>query len=137
MDFFLQSPMNLFFAALAVCSGVMLLWQGLAGRNISRLSPTQASVLISAHAQIIDVREVEAFAGGHIKNSKSLPFSQIVNQLPLLKFKKNKPVIIVCERGSVAARAITIFNKNEYMDIHVLEGGLKGWRDAQLPVVKG
>ena len=136
MDFFLNSPINLAFAAIAIGSGLALLWLGLAGRNLSRVSATQASVLISARAQIVDVREVEAFAAGHVKNSKSLPFSQIANQLPLLKLKKDKPVIIVCERGSVAARAAAVFAKNEFADVHVLEGGLKGWRDAQLPIVK-
>lgn len=136
MDFFLQSPTNLFFAILAIGSGLALLWQSLAGQNVSRVSPTQASILINARAQIIDVREVEAFASGHIKNSKSLPFSQITQQLSLLKLKKDKPVIIVCESGSVAARAASVLSKNEFTQVHVLEQGLKGWHNAQLPVVK-
>ena len=77
MDFFVQNPLNIMFAALAVGSAALLLWQSLANRNVSSVSVTQASMLISARAQIIDVREVEAYVSGHIKNAKSLPFSQI------------------------------------------------------------
>ena len=136
VDFFVQNPLNIMFAALAVGSAALLLWQSLASRNVSSVSVTQASMLISARAQIIDVREVEAYVSGHIKNAKSLPFSQIASQLPLLKLKKDKPVLLVCERGSVGTKAVAIFKKNEFTDVHVLDLGLKAWREAQLPLVK-
>ncbi|MGL4768594.1 MAG: rhodanese-like domain-containing protein [Formosimonas sp.] len=129
--------MNMVFAILAIGSAAALLWQSLAGRGVSRISPTQASVLIAARAQIIDVRPVEAFAAGHIKNAKSLPLSLIEQQLPLLKLKKDKPVILVCERGVSAARAVAVLAKNEFTEVHVLDGGLNAWRDAQMPLVKG
>jgi rhodanese-related sulfurtransferase len=135
VDFFLQ-PLNLMFTALAIGSGLLLILPLFTARGVSRLSTTQASALINARAQVVDVREVEAFASGHIKNSKSLPFAQITQQLPLIKLKKDKPVLIVCDRGSVATRAASMFAKNEFTDVHILEGGLKGWRDAQLPLVK-
>ena len=61
MDFFSQ-PTNLALIATAVGSGLMLLYTGINGRNISQLSPAQATQLINKRAQILDLRSVEQFA---------------------------------------------------------------------------
>ena len=135
MDFFLQ-PMNLALAAIAAISGGALLWPALTGSRASRINVTEATMLINKRAQIIDVRPVEAYAAGHIQNAKSLPLSNLTEQLPLLKLKKDKPVLVVCERGVSAVKAAVLLTKAEYTDVHVIEGGLNAWRNAQLPIVK-
>ena len=136
MDFLLKNPLNMLFAVLAAGSALALLWQSFAARGVSRVSNTQASILMSARGQVVDVRDVEAFASGHIKNSKSLPLSQLEQQITLAKLKKDRPVVLVCERGGKASKAASVFVKNGFADVHVLEGGLVGWRAEQLPVVK-
>ena len=135
MDFFLQ-PMNLALAAIAAISGGALLWPALTGSRASRITVTEATMLINKRAQIIDVRSVEAYAAGHIQNAKSLPLSNLNEQLPLLKLKKDKPVLVVCDRGVSAVKAAVLLTKAEYADVHVIEGGLNAWKDAQLPIVK-
>ena len=135
MDFFLQ-PMNLALAAIAAISGGALLWPALTGSRASRINVTEATMLINKRAQIIDVRPVEAYAAGHIQNAKSLPLSNLTEQLPLLKLKKDKPVLVVCERGVSAVKAAVLLTQAEYTDVHVIEGGLNAWRNAQLPIVK-
>ena len=97
---------------------------------------TQATQLINAKAQVIDVREVEEYASGHIQNAKSLPYSKLPEQISLLKLKKDKPVLLVCESDKRAAAAVRKFAAAEFTAIHVFEGGLKAWREAQLPLVK-
>jgi rhodanese-related sulfurtransferase len=108
----------------------------LSNRGVSRLSTSAASLLINAKAQVVDVRDVALFAAGHIAGSKSLPFAMINEQLPLLKLKKDKPVLLICERGVTAAKAAAVFTKNDFTQVHVLEQGLTAWRDAQLPLIK-
>ncbi|MFZ1891132.1 MAG: rhodanese-like domain-containing protein [Formosimonas sp.] len=135
MDFFSQ-PTNLALIATAVGSGLMLLYTGINGRNISQLSPAQATQLINKRAQILDLRSVEQFAAGHVLNAKSLPFAGLKEQLGLLKLKKDKPVLLICERGAIASKAVAALTAAEFTDVHVLEGGLKAWREAQLPLVK-
>ena len=135
MDFFLQ-PMNLALAAIAAISGGALLWPALTGSRASRINVTEATMLINKRAQIIDVRPVEAYAAGHIQNAKSLPLSNLTEQLPLLKLKKDKPVLVVCERGVSAVKAAVLLTQAEYTDVHVIEGGLNAWKNAQLPIVK-
>ena len=84
MDFFLQ-PMNLALAAISAISGGALLWPALTGSRASRISITEATMLINKRAQVIDVRSAEAYAAGHIQNAKSVPLSHFDEQLPLLK----------------------------------------------------
>lgn len=135
MDFFLQ-PMNLALAAISAISGGALLWPALTGSRASRISITEATMLINKRAQVIDVRSAEAYAAGHIQNAKSVPLSHFDEQLPLLKLKKDKPVIVICDRGVTAVKAAVLLTKAEYADVHVIEGGLNAWKDAQLPIVK-
>ena len=135
MDFFLQ-PMNLALAAITAISGGALLWPALTGSRASRINVTEATMLINKRAQIIDVRSAEAYAAGQIQNANSLPLSNLNEQLPLLKLKKDKPVLVVCDRGVTAVKAAVLLSKAEYIDVHVIEGGLNAWKDAQLPIVK-
>jgi len=128
--------MNLALAAIAAISGGALLWPALTGSRASRINVTEATMLINKRAQIIDVRSAEAYAAGHIQNAKSLPLSNLNEQLPLLKLKKDKPVLVVCDRGVTAVKAAVLLSKAEYIDVHVIEGGLNAWKDAQLPIVK-
>lgn len=136
MDIFFQNTANIILAAIAVISALALLITSIFGRGVAHLSVTQASILINARAQVVDVRPVESFAAGHIANSKSLPFSVINEQLPLLKLKKDKPVVLICERGITAVKAAHVLSKNGFSDVHVMEQGLKAWRDAQYPLIK-
>jgi rhodanese-related sulfurtransferase len=135
VDFFLHG-INLALVITAACAALGLLWMSLSNRGVSRLSTSAASLLINAKAQVVDVRDVALFAAGHIAGSKSLPFAMINEQLPLLKLKKDKPVLLICERGVTAAKAAAIFTKNDFTQVHVLEQGLTAWRDAQLPLIK-
>jgi rhodanese-related sulfurtransferase len=135
VDFFLQ-PLNFALVVVTGISGLLLLLPVITGRGISRLSVTQATQLINSKAQVVDVREVEQYAAGHIQNAKSLPYSTLSEQIGLLKLKKDKPVLLVCESDKRAAGAVKKFIAAEFSDVHVLEGGLKAWREAQLPLVK-
>ncbi|GHA76653.1 rhodanese-like domain-containing protein [Formosimonas limnophila] len=135
VDFFLE-PLNFALVVVALVSGGLLLLPIITGRGVSRVSVTQATQLINTKAQIIDVRDVEQYAAGHIQNAKSLPYQQLSEQIALLKLKKDKPVLLVCESDKRAAGAVKAFAAAEFGEIHVLEGGLKAWREAQLPLVK-
>lgn len=131
-----MQPIHMALAAVAAVSGGLLAWPVLTAAKVSRQSVTDATLLINKKAQIIDVRSAEAFASGRIQNAKSLPMASLVEQLPLLKLKKDKPVLLICEKGITAAKAVKAFEQDGFTDVHVLDGGLVAWREAQLPLVK-
>jgi hypothetical protein len=86
---------------------------------------TNYAELIAQGAQIIDVRSVGEYQGGHIKGSVNIPLDQLSKQLS--KIKKDKPVITCCASGMRSASAKTILQANGYTEVY--NGG--GWSSLQ------
>ena len=63
--------------------------------------------LMEKRVVIVDVRTVEEFKTGHIKDALNVPLDTISKQLPLIK-KINKPVIAVCRSGLRSGVAVNI-----------------------------
>jgi rhodanese-related sulfurtransferase len=87
-------------------------------------------------AVVIDVCEPAEFAQGHVVGSKNIPLAQLEAQLPQVVKNKNLPVIMVCQVGGRASRAAAQAQKLGFERAQALSGGLKSWREANLPVEK-
>jgi rhodanese-related sulfurtransferase len=125
--------------AVAIASGVMLLWPTFMGSvmNAGSLEPNAAVQLINREkAVVIDVCEADEFATGHIGGAKNLPVSAAEEKLPTLVKNKAAHMIFVCTTGGRAARVAAVAKKLGYENGHVLAGGLKAWKTANLPVEK-
>jgi rhodanese-related sulfurtransferase len=129
---------NWMLISVALASGGMLAWPVLAsGAAAGRLSAVGAVQLINREkAVVIDVGEPDEFAAGHVGGAKNIPFGQLADKLPALVKNKALPVIFLCPAGARAARAVPIAKKLGYEQAQSLAGGLKAWREANLPVVK-
>ena len=116
----------------------MLIWPMVAsGMNAGALSATGAVSLINREkAVVIDVSETEEFAAGHVGGAKNVPFSELELKLPLTAKNKTLPLILVCATGARANRAVAVAKKLGYEQAQALGGGLKAWREANLPVEK-
>ena len=129
---------NWMLISVALASGGMLLWPLIAeSASAGKLSPTAAVQLINREkAVVIDVGEPHEFAAGHVGGSKNIPFGQLEEKLPGLVKNKALPVILVCPLGARAGRAVAVAKKMGYEQAQSLGGGLKSWREANLPVEK-
>ena len=135
MQFFIE---NWYLILLAIGSGALLLVPTFKGAGAGSLSPADAVQAINREkAVVVDVREPEEYASGHITNAKNIPLSQLDERLPQVVKNKALPVVLVCGKGPRAARAETAAKKLGYEKAQTLAGGMKGWRDAGMPVVKG
>ncbi len=76
-------------------------------------------------AQLIDVREPNEFANGHILGSRNIPLTQLKARLK--EIRPDKPVYLYCQSGSRSGRAAQLLHKNGYKDLSHLEGGFKKW----------
>ena len=134
MNFLIE---NWFLIVAALVSGGMLLYPMLvAGSQSGGVSPAQAVQLINREKGVlIDVSEPEEFAKGHAVGSRNIPFGQLEGhkQLPS---NKALPLVVVCPTGARAGRAAGMLRKLGYEKAQVLAGGLKAWREANLPVEK-
>ncbi|WBY03376.1 rhodanese-like domain-containing protein [Ramlibacter tataouinensis] len=134
MDFVIN---NWMLFAVAIGSGALLLWPMVQGGVAGGLSAPQAVQLINREkAVVVDVCEAEEFAQGHIGGARNVPLNQLEQRLPEVVKNKALPVLLVCASGARANRALAVAKKLGYEKAQVLAGGLKSWKDANLPLEK-
>ncbi len=134
MNFLLQ---NWYLVVAALVSGGLLLWPLLAsGAQGGGVSPAEAVQLVNREKGVlIDVSEPEEFAKGHAVGSRNIPFGQVEGHKSL-PTNKTLPLVLVCPTGARAGRAAGMLRKLGYGKAQALAGGLKAWREANLPVEK-
>jgi rhodanese-related sulfurtransferase len=92
--------------------------------------------LMNQGALVLDIRKPEEFAAGHVSGAKQLPSDKILSAGESFKRFKDKPVIVYCESGSLAAAAVRQLNAQGFTKAFTLRGGFAGWRAENLPVAK-
>jgi len=129
---------NWMLISIAIASGGMLVWPLIAsGMNAGALSASGAVQLINREkAVVVDVCEPAEFAAGHVGGARNVPFSELEAKLPGLVKNKNLPLILVCASGARSGRAVAIAKKLGYEQAQSLGGGLKTWKEANLPIEK-
>jgi rhodanese-related sulfurtransferase len=132
LNFLLQ---NWYLIVAAVVSGGLLLWPMLAaGGQGGGVSTAEAVQLINREKGVlIDVSEPEEFAKGHAVGARNIPFGQLQGHKSLPS-NKALPLVVVCPTGARAGRAAGMLRGMGYEKARVLAGGLKAWREANLPV---
>jgi len=127
---------NIILIAVAFASGAMLLWPLMrdraSGPSLSTLDATR--LINSKNAQVIDVRAAGDFGGGSLPNAKNIPAANLKDRAGDLK--KDRPVLVVCERGSQAGPAAAHLRASGFGEVYVLAGGIAAWRAAGLPLRK-
>ncbi len=67
---------------------------------------------------IIDVREPEEFAKGHIKNAINIPPSELMNGSDLInKLDKDTPLVLYCVSGSRSNVAIGLLRQQGFTNL--------------------
>ena len=104
-------------------------------------SPLEISVR-EAHHQLssaqppvlIDVRETDEHAIGHVAQARLIPLAEIPNQLS--NIPQNRPVLIICHHGGRSMRATQFLRSKGYVLATNIKGGIDAWSlevDAQIP----
>jgi len=121
----------------ALASGLLLLWPTIAGGAGSGAVGTSEAVrLINREkAVLIDVSEPEEFAQGHAAGARNVPLKSLqgAKELPS---NKQLPLVLMCSTGARAGRAASELRKLGHERAIALAGGLRAWRDANLPLEK-
>jgi rhodanese-related sulfurtransferase len=92
--------------------------------------------LMNQGALVLDIRKPEEFEAGHVKGAKQLASDKILTAGETFKRFKDKPVVVYCESGSLAAAAVRQLNAQGFTKAFTLRGGFAGWRAENLPVSK-
>lgn len=136
MEFFKQ---NVLLIGLAIGSGIALILPLLSRSTagVTVLSVTEAVMLMSRKsALVLDVRKPDEFAQGHLQGARNIPLSQLEARLKELEKYREKPVMVVCERGGRATKAAKLLKAQQFTALHVLKGGMQAWLEAKMPTGK-
>jgi hydroxyacylglutathione hydrolase len=83
-------------------------------------------------AAVIDVREPEEFAAGHVPGAVSLPQADLSSRLGELP--RDRPVLVICQGGYRSLRAAQFLRQAGFTDVASVRGGTDAWRAAGRPV---
>jgi rhodanese-related sulfurtransferase len=137
MDFITQTS-NLLLIGLVVISGGALLSPLFARGGGNQVNPGQATLLINREdAMIVDVREADEFARGHLPEAKNIPLAKIGERIGEIEKFKDKPVIVCCASGMRSGKACCELSKLGFAKLHSLAGGIDAWSGAGYPLKKG
>jgi len=83
---------------------------------------------------IIDIRPVAEYKNGHINGAKNIPLNEFASGINDYSKFKDKPVLIYCNSGNTATRAIKSLKGAGFGKINNLEGGIAAWKEANMPL---
>lgn len=76
---------------------------------------------------IIDVRELEEYQEGHIRDSILLPLGTIESNAEKVLQDKEVPILVYCRSGNRSAKASKILNELGYKYVYDF-GGISEWK---------
>lgn len=95
------------------------------------LDPGRAEELISASAEVIDVRRPYEFEAGHLAGARNIEMNDLTAQADSIA--RDRPVVFYCRAGNRSQMAAQAFREAGY-DAHHVAGGIAAWADAGKPL---
>jgi molybdopterin/thiamine biosynthesis adenylyltransferase/rhodanese-related sulfurtransferase len=98
--------------------------------RISEVDPAQAREQASNGAVLVDVRETEEFAAGHIPGAKHVPRGYLESRIEGAVPDRSKHLILYCASGNRSAYAArTLVEDLGYDHVESMRGGITLWKD--------
>ncbi len=83
---------------------------------------------------LLDVREKEEYAAGHISKVVLIPLGQLPNRLS--EIPKDKVVIAICRSGHRSGQATELLRQKGFTQAHSMQGGMNAWQQAGYEIEK-
>jgi glyoxylase-like metal-dependent hydrolase (beta-lactamase superfamily II)/rhodanese-related sulfurtransferase len=83
---------------------------------------------------LLDVREKDAYASGHIPGAQHLPRGQLELRVNKELPDPTRRILVACEFGQISTLAAATLRELGYTQAAALDGGMKAWRDSGLPL---
>lgn len=102
--------------------------------------PTEVSVAQAAQLQgqgafLVDVRQPEEFAEGHIAGSTLIPLDDLESRIA--EVPRDRNVVVVCHSGNRSRHGRDILLQAGYPRVVSMSGGLAAWESAGRATVTG
>ena len=107
----------------------MKFFEALSGGNtIKNIKPDVAYENLKKDKNIVllDVREKDEFAIGHIQGARNVPLSNMTQEISRLVPHKDKTIYVYCLSGARSTRASNLLKQMGYTEVYNL-GGIAAW----------
>ena len=102
---------------------------------IAEIFVTELEKLIAAGSLVIDVRETDEFAAGHVPTAISIPLSTLQDRVD--EFRHQGTVYVICQVGGRSMRACQYLADFDINNLVNIAGGTTGWIALGNDVVTG
>ncbi len=105
--------------------------------DLSSLAPavdvdTVRAVQDNPNVFLLDVREPDEYASGHIAGITLIPMGEVAERLSELP--KDKEIIVTCRTGNRSGQVADFLREQGFTNVHNMEGGIVAWEEAGYPV---
>lgn len=81
---------------------------------------------------LLDVREPEEYAHGHVPGARNLPQAELASRLD--EVPRDRPVQVICQSGYRSLRSAQFLAQMGYHNVVNVNGGTAAWRAADRPL---
>jgi phage shock protein E len=108
-----------------------------ASAEAKHVDPQAAQKLIlEKKVVVLDVRTPAEFKQVHIAGATNLDFLAPDFESRLVKLDTNKTYLVHCASGGRSTHCLPVLKKHQFEMLYHLDGGIKAWEKAGLPVEK-
>ncbi len=115
--------------------------------RIQELRPEELDEMIENHEDplIVDVREPDEYAQGHIPGALNVPRGLLEGAAdadqrrrvePLVQARRGRPVVLYCQNGARSALAADTLQQMGFERVYSLAGGVELWAAEGFALVK-
>jgi glyoxylase-like metal-dependent hydrolase (beta-lactamase superfamily II)/rhodanese-related sulfurtransferase len=108
-----------------------------AANTVPFMSMAELEARVAARANdfiVLDVREKDAFAAGHVPGARHLPRGQLELRVNDDLSDPTLRIVVCCEFGKISTLAAATLRELGFMRVAALDGGMKAWRDGGFPL---
>ncbi|QAA82731.1 rhodanese-like domain-containing protein [Aequorivita sp. H23M31] len=102
-------------------------------KEIKVISPQEVkeAVYDDAPHQLVDVRTLEEFKEGHLKNAQNICVTDDDFAKQIEKLDKDEPIYVYCRSGKRSAKAAQILKDKGFKEIYDMDGGYLNWESQR------
>lgn len=96
------------------------------------MDPLEAREILRVGGVLLDVREDEEWEAGHAPEATHVPLTELESRID--EVPRDRDVVVACRSGARSGRVVAALEGAGF-SLHNLDGGMKDWAAAGLPVV--
>ncbi len=77
---------------------------------------------------LLDVREPDEYAAGHIPGITLIPMGEVAARLAELP--RDKEIIVTCRTGNRSGQVADLLREQGFTNVHNMSGGIVAWEEA-------